>query len=141
MEFALTVIALITTNLTAAVTLAFPSRAGVPNFKHIGLDAGPLYWRFKATSKEYETVGWQLAENQYQEDKGCSYVIPAIGRIILSAKYIEETWKVPENVLPHRHSFAERFMGSITGMDVVLQSRLHSDLIRVQLTQNRGRAL
>ena len=125
--------------LAAATTFVFFKPSKTSTFKCIGMDPGFLGWRSKAAAKQYETVGWQMAQSQYQQDKNISFRIPVVGRIILSPKYIEELWKVPEDELSHRHSFAERFMGSTTGMDVVLQSRLHSDLIRVQLTQSLGK--
>ena len=75
-----------------------------------------------------------MAQASYKHEPGTSFYIPAIGRTIMSPKYLPEMWKSPEEELSHRHSFADRFFGDITGMNIVIESRLHSDLVRVQLT-------
>lgn len=123
------------TCLVALIALV-PSSPRLTSLKRLGKDPGFLRLNSNAASRDYEAGSWKMAEAQYLNDKQASFFLPAISRVVLSPRYISELNQVSEDILSHRHSFAERFMGHITGMNVVLESRIHADLVRVQLTQN-----
>ena len=59
-------------------------------------------------------------------------------RVVLSNKYLEELRNLPETQLSSRKAMNERHLGEYTTLDVILQSHLHSNVCRVQLTQNLG---
>ena len=57
-------------------------------------------------------------------------------RIVLSPKYLEELRNLPENILSHRESVVDRFLGYWTGLDAVRQSTLHNEICQTTLVQN-----
>ena len=59
-------------------------------------------------------------------------------RVVLSNKYLEELRNLPETQLSSRKAMNERHLGEYTTVDVILQSHMHSNVCRVQLTQNLG---
>ena len=59
-------------------------------------------------------------------------------RVVLSNKYLQELRNLPEIQLSSRKAMNERHLGEYTSLDVILQSHLHSNVCRVQLTQNLG---
>jgi hypothetical protein len=60
-------------------------------------------------------------------------------RIVLSNKYINELRNLPESHLSVKDAVCDRHLGWYTTLDVIKQSNLHSDVCRVQLTQNIGK--
>lgn len=57
-------------------------------------------------------------------------------RLILPPKFLVELRMLPESKLNQSHALIERWLGYYSGVDVILKSRQHSDICRVQLTQN-----
>lgn len=57
-------------------------------------------------------------------------------RIIFLPKYFSELDLLPESTLSHRESIVLRHLGQYTGMYVVTQSHLHSDICRTHLRRN-----
>lgn len=57
-------------------------------------------------------------------------------RLILSAKYLNELRSVSGDILSSVDAQCERHLAWWTTLDVVKNSSLHTDVVRVQLTQN-----
>ena len=57
-------------------------------------------------------------------------------RLILPHKFLAELRMLPQTKLDQSTALIERWLGRFSGVDVILKSRHHSDVCRVQLTQN-----
>ena len=57
-------------------------------------------------------------------------------RLVIAPKFLPELRMLPESKLSHSLSLVEKHLGYYSGVDVILQSRQHSDVCRLQLTQN-----
>lgn len=57
-------------------------------------------------------------------------------RLILPHKFLVELRMLPQTKLDQSTALIERWLGRFSGVDVILKSRHHSDVCRVQLTQN-----
>ncbi|KAJ8061492.1 hypothetical protein OCU04_009307 [Sclerotinia nivalis] len=57
-------------------------------------------------------------------------------RLILPPKFLVELRMLPETKLDQSTALVERCLGHYSGVDIILKSRHHSDVCRVQLTQN-----
>lgn len=56
-------------------------------------------------------------------------------RLIVAPKFLPELRMLPEAKLSHSASMVDRLLGQYNGMDMLVKSRQHSDVCRVQLTQ------
>jgi hypothetical protein len=59
-----------------------------------------------------------------------------VQRLILPPNYLEELRNLPEKWLSHRKSMVQTALGKYTGLDKVLHSTLHRDVVNGQLTSN-----
>lgn len=57
-------------------------------------------------------------------------------RLVLAPKFLHEIRVLRETKLSHAAALVEKWLGYYTGVDVVLRSRKHYDVCRLQLTQN-----
>ncbi len=57
-------------------------------------------------------------------------------RLVIAPKFLSELRMVPETRLSHSAALVEKHLGFYSGVDTILESHQHSDVCRVQLTQN-----
>lgn len=57
-------------------------------------------------------------------------------RVVVAPKFLSELRMLPESKLSHSAALVNKWLGYYSGLDVILQNRQHSDVCRVQLTQN-----
>ncbi|KAF3396875.1 Cytochrome P450 monooxygenase paxP [Talaromyces pinophilus] len=87
---------------------------------------------------EFLVHGKRFAEEGYAKYKHSMYKVQTadMERLILSTKYLNELRSVPGDVLSSVDAQCERHLAWWTTLDVVKNSSLHTDVVRVQLTQN-----
>ena len=59
-------------------------------------------------------------------------------RLVIPPKFFHELRMLPDTKLSHSIALVEKHLGWYSGVDTILESRQHSDVCRVQLTQNLG---
>ena len=57
-------------------------------------------------------------------------------RLIIPPKYLAELRMLPEHKLSHSAALVEKHLGYYSGVDTILESRLHADVCRILLTQH-----
>ena len=57
-------------------------------------------------------------------------------RLVLAPKFLPELRMMAETKLSHSAALVEKHLGFYSGVDIILESHQHSDVCRVQLTQN-----
>ena len=57
-------------------------------------------------------------------------------RLVVAPKFLPELRMIPETRLSHSAALVERHLGFYSGVDTILESHQHSDVCRIQLTQN-----
>ena len=57
-------------------------------------------------------------------------------RLVIAPKFLAELRMLPESQLSHSAALVEKHLGHYSGVDTILESHQHSDVCRIQLTQN-----
>lgn len=57
-------------------------------------------------------------------------------RLVVAPKFLPELRMIPETRLSHSAALVEKHLGFYSGVDTILESHQHSDVCRIQLTQN-----
>ncbi|KAF4630842.1 hypothetical protein G7Y89_g7285 [Cudoniella acicularis] len=124
---------------TLIAVIAFSlSRRSKLDVKRVGRDPGFFGLNSVAAKKEFATNGHHLVEAGYYELKNENFVVQTqdMERLVISPKYLPELRMLPETKLSHSRALVERFVGWFSSVDIVLQNHQHSDVCRLQLTQN-----
>ena len=128
--------------------------------KRIGINPGAFGLRTLAAKRNFYEHGYRIVRAACQsvcpfayrcqlvriltkpscKSRDSNYVVQTqdIESLTLAPKLLSEVQALPEGILSHRASIADRYVGVYTGLDIVLQSNLHADVCRVQLTQQQS---
>lgn len=108
------------------------------SFPRSGLDPGLCGLGTAAAKRQFYEQGEKLVEEGYQKYKDRPFVVQTsdLPRIVVPAKYVEETRDWVDTKLSHKIALLERFFGPYTGMDAVRHTSTHRDVCKVQLTSN-----
>ncbi|KAF7934075.1 uncharacterized protein EAE97_008435 [Botrytis byssoidea] len=124
--------------LTILLVLTLPRQLRFPDIPKFGRKSG--FWDFThATAKrEFVLNGHHLVDEGYRKYKDEPFIVQTgdMERLILPHKFLAELRMLPQTKLDQSTALIERWLGRFSGVDVILKSRHHSDVCRVQLTQN-----
>ncbi|TGO51091.1 hypothetical protein BOTNAR_0368g00010 [Botryotinia narcissicola] len=124
--------------LTILLVLTFPRQLRFPEIPRVGRKSG--FWDFThaAAKREFVLNGHHLVDEGYRKYKDEPFIVQTedMERLILPHKFLPELRMLPQTKLDQSTALIERWLGRFSGVDVILKSRHHSDVCRVQLTQN-----
>ncbi|APA13444.1 hypothetical protein sscle_11g082140 [Sclerotinia sclerotiorum 1980 UF-70] len=126
--------------MSLIVLLVFisPCRSRFPGIPRVGKTSGLLDFNRTTAKKEFVINGHRLVDEGYQKYKDEPFIVQTedMERLILPPKFLAELRMLPETKLNQSTALVERWLGSYSGVDIILKSRHHSNVCRVQLTQN-----
>ncbi|KAM0157208.1 hypothetical protein ACHAPG_004890 [Botrytis cinerea] len=124
--------------LTILLVLTSSRHLRFPEIPRVGKKAG--FWDFTriAVKREFVLNGHHLVNEGYKKYKDEPFIVQTedMERLILPHKFLAELRMLPQTKLDQSTALIERWLGRFSGVDVILKSRHHSDVCRVQLTQN-----
>ena len=110
-------------------------------FHHIGKRRPPGLFSFtsRATAAtDFAANGPRQVRDAYLADKTVPVYMSSVNRLVLPPGTLQELSRLPADVANLRENFVDRYAGRWTGFDVILETSLFSDVVRVGLTQNLG---
>ncbi|CAD6451447.1 523ff31b-83c7-4f83-86e0-be06ec8d3804 [Sclerotinia trifoliorum] len=115
-----------------------PRRSRFPGIPRVGKTSGLLDINRAAAKREFMNNGHRLVDAGYRKYRDKPFIVQTedMERLILPPKFLAELRMLPETKLNQSIALVERWLGHYSGVDIVLKSRHHSHVCRVQLTQN-----
>ena len=104
----------------------------------MGIEPGFLGMSLSKAKAEFSTSSKHLLDEGYAKYKDSIFLVQTsvLPRLVISIRYLEELRSLPENIISHRESVCDRFVGFWTGLDIIRQSRLHNEICETILVQN-----
>lgn len=110
-------------------------------FHHIEGQRQTKYFSFtsRATAAaHFASQGPRQVRDAYMANKTAPFYIQSINRLVLSPSTLQELSQLSPDLVSLRENFVDRYAGRWTGFDVILETSLFSDVVRVGLIQNLG---
>ena len=137
--------------LSCAISLSLPfflrkrSKGPCADFRHIDIQKRPgilsSWYTSRATAAaDFAINGPRLVRDAYRADKTLPSYITSIHRMVLPPSTLQELAALSADVASLRENFVDRYVGKWTGFDIILETSLFSDVVRVGLTQNLGKS-
>lgn len=135
------VILLLLSSLLALISSIFLSqRANRTNARFRCIDRqrqlNPLNFFRANETVEFAANGPQQVRDAYVANKSVPVYIKSINRLVLPPYALRELSRLPAEVASLRSNFVDRYAGRWTGFDLILETGLFSDVVRVGLTQD-----
>ena len=130
--------------LVLSVLLFLFRRSNEPykGFRHLEGQRQTKYFSFtsRATAAaHFASHGPRQVRDAYMANKTAPFYIESINRLVLPPSTLKELSQLSPGLVSLRENFIDRYAGRWTGFDVILETSLFSDIVRVGLTQNLGK--